>query len=297
MLELVIALLVVVVVAALLFRYVIQVVTVREFERGVRFRSGRLAGLLSPGTHVAVRPFSEIQVLDGRPTSVTVPRQEILTADGVAVKVTLLARYVVVDPVTAVTGDQAWLLALHATLQAGLRAVIAGRTVEEILATRGDLGPAVTALVASDVARIGIELLGVDVRDVMVPAELKRASVAIVAARRDAEAAVERARGETAALRSLANAGQLIDEHPGLLQLRAMQLAEADAAGRASDSTLTLGLDERPPRRRASAGGGAEEPPTNGSAGGAPSPSDEGEGPQAAASQHGRSTGRAGTGG
>jgi regulator of protease activity HflC (stomatin/prohibitin superfamily) len=244
-LELVVALLIVVVAAALLFRFVIEVVTIRDFQRGVRFRNGRLAGLLSTGTHVAVRPVSEIQVIDGRPTSVTVPRQEILTADGIPVKVTLAARYVVVDPVTAVTGDQSWLSALYATLQASLRAAVAGRTVDELLAARDDLGPAVAGLVASDLARIGVELLGVDVRDVMVPAELKRASVSIVAARLDAVAAVERARGESAALRSLANAGPVSEAEPGIVGVR-----PAQGAGGRSGRSMTLGLR----------GGDAEQP-------------------------------------
>ena len=281
MLELVAALLVAVVIAALLFRFVIDVVTVHDYQRGVRFRNGKLVGLLSTGTHVAVRPFSEIQLLDGRPTSVTVPRQEILTADGVAVKVTLVARYVVVDPVTAVTGDQSWLSALYASLQAGLRSVVAGRTVEELVAVRADLGPTVAGVVASDLARIGIELLGVDVRDVMVPAELKRASVAIVAARRDAEAAVERARGEGAALRSLANVGPLLDEHPGLVQLRAIQQAESRAG-----KSLTLGLGDsagKPAAGRAT----SRRPRGNGS--GSPAANGSGTDPEAPATRSGRS--------
>ncbi len=226
MLELVVALLVVVVAAALLFRFVIQVVVVRDYQRGVRFRNGRLSGLLSTGTHVAIRPFSEIQLIDGRPTAVTVPRQEILTADGVAVGVTLIARYVVVDPVTAVTGDQSWLEALEAALRVGLRAAVAGRTVDDVLAARGDLGAGIAGFVASDVARIGVELLGVDVRDVTVPGELQRASVGVLAARKDAEAALERAKGESAAIRSLADTAPLLDRHPGLLELRATHRAE-----------------------------------------------------------------------
>jgi regulator of protease activity HflC (stomatin/prohibitin superfamily) len=288
-LELLVALLAAVVVAALLFRFVIDVVTVHDYQRGVRFRNGKLVGLLSTGTHLAVRPFSEIQLLDGRPTSVTVPRQEILTADGVAVKVTLAARYVVVDPVTAVTGDQSWLSALYASLQAGLRSVVAGRSVDELVAVRADLGSTVAGLVASDLARIGIELLGVDVRDVMVPGELKRASVAIVAARRDAEAAVERARGEGAALRSLANVAPLLDEHPGLVELRAIQGAETR-----SGKSPTLGLGDaaggpeavRTASRRPR-GNGPGSPPANGS----------GTGPDAKATRTGssRPDGRSGT--
>src|SRR4051812_50217013 len=78
---------------------------------------------------------------------------------------------------------------------------------------------------------------GVDVRDIMVPTELKRAFAGIVAARREGEAALERARGETAALRSLANAGRLVEDNPGLLQLRILQ-----QLGASSGNTIMLGM-------------------------------------------------------
>jgi regulator of protease activity HflC (stomatin/prohibitin superfamily) len=165
-----------------------------------------------------------------------VPGQEILTADGVALKVSLTAHYVIADPVAAVNGDQDFLRALYVALQSGLRDAIAGRTADEILAARGDIGPTTGAAVASDLARIGVELLGVDVRDIMVPGELKRAFAGIVSARREGEAALERARGETAALRSLANAGRLVDDNPGLLQLRLLQQLEGS-----SGNTLVVG--------------------------------------------------------
>ena len=83
-----------------------------------------------------------------------------------------------------------------------------------------------------------------DVRDVMVPSELKRAYAGIVAARREGEAALERARGEQAALRALANAGRLLEENPGLLQLRVLQ-----QLGASSGNTIMLGIggpDGRP---------------------------------------------------
>jgi hypothetical protein len=86
---------------------------------------------------------------------------------------------------------------------------------------------------------IGIELLSVDVRDVMVPAELKRAYAAVVAARQEGAVSLERARGETAALRSLANAGRLLDDHPGLLSLRLVQ--ELGAHG---GNTVVLGVPD-----------------------------------------------------
>ncbi len=235
--EVVIVVLLVVLVAALVLRPLVSVVTVHDYQRGLRYHQGRFVGLVDPGTHVAIRPLTEVHVLDGRPTSITVPGQEILTADGVALKVSLTARYVVADPVAAITSDQNYVAALYTALHAGLREALAGRTADEILAARAELGPAVGGAVASELARLGLELLGVDVRDVMVPSEMKRAFAGIVAARREGEAALERARGETAALRGLANAGRMLDDNPGLLQLRILQ-----QLGASSGNTIMLGV-------------------------------------------------------
>jgi regulator of protease activity HflC (stomatin/prohibitin superfamily) len=234
--EVVIAVLLVVVIAVVLIRPLAAIVTIHDYERGIHYRAGRFVGLLDAGTHLAVKPWSEIRVMDIRPTILTVPGQEILTADGVALRVSLTARYVVADPVSAVSGDQSYVTALYSLLHGGLREAIAGRTADEILAARTELGPVVGGIVASELARIGVELLGVDVRDVMVPSELKRAFAGIVAARREGEAAVERARGETAALRALANAGRQLEDNPGLLQLRILHQLAAS-----SGNTVVLG--------------------------------------------------------
>lgn len=234
--EVVIAVLLVVVVAVLLIRPPVTLVTIHDYERGIHYRAGRFVGLLDAGTHLAVKPWSEIRVMDIRPTILTVPGQEILTADGVALRVSLTARYVIADPVAAVSGDQSYVTALYTLLHGGLREAIAGRTADELLAARTELGPVVGGIVASELARIGVELLGVDVRDVMVPSELKRAFAGIVAARREGEAAVERARGETAALRALANAGRQLEDNPGLLQLRILHQLAAS-----SGNTVVLG--------------------------------------------------------
>jgi regulator of protease activity HflC (stomatin/prohibitin superfamily) len=224
--EIVLVLLLVAIVVVALARPFVRFVTVYDYQRGLRYRMGRFSGLVESGPHVSFRGFNEVRV----------PGQEILTSDGVALKVSLTAHYVIADPVAAVTGDQEFLRALYIALQAGVRDAIAGRTADEILGARGEIGPATGAAVATDLARLGVELLGVDVRDVMVPGELKRAFAGIVAARREGEAALERARGETAALRSLANAGRLVDDNPGLLQLRLLQQLEGS-----SGNTVVMG--------------------------------------------------------
>lgn len=235
-----------VVVIALLVRPIVAIVTVHDYQRGLRYRRGRFSGLVDPGLHFVLRPFSEVFILDGRPTFVTLEGQEILTADVVPLKVSLAARYVVGDPVAAVTGEQSYALALRLELQLGLREALAGRTADQLLADRAAIGPAVLERTASRLARMGIELLSVEVRDLMVSGELKRAFAGVVTARKEGEAALERARGETASLRNLANAGRMVEDNPGLLQLRMLQqlgsspgssvvLTMPDGAGSAAD--------------------------------------------------------------
>jgi hypothetical protein len=231
--------LIVVILVLLIARPLLRVVTVHDYERGLRYRRGRFSGLVDPGTHITLAAFTELRVLDGRPTFVTIEGQEVLTVDGVPLKVSLAARYVVGDPVAAVTGDQSYGRALHLELQLGLREVLSARTVDDILKTRNQIGPAVLEHTASKLARIGIELLSVEVRDLMVPGDLKRVFAGVVAARKEGEAGLERVRGETAALRNLANAGRMVEDNPGLLQLRMLQ-----QLGGSSGNTVMLTMPD-----------------------------------------------------
>jgi len=217
----------------------VHVVTIHDYERGLRFSRGRLAGLVDPGMHITFGPLSEIRPLDVRPAMLPVEGQEVLTADGVAAKVSLVARYEVGDPVAALTRDAAWSRTLYLLLQLALRDAVTRRTLDETLAARRELGPEIREAAATRLAALGIELLEVEVRDVMVPGELKRAYASVLVARKEGEAALERARAETAALRSLANAGRTVSDNPGLLQLRILQ-----EIGGSSGNTVVFGAPE-----------------------------------------------------
>jgi regulator of protease activity HflC (stomatin/prohibitin superfamily) len=217
----------------------VRVVTIHDYERGLRFNRGRLAGLVDPGMHVTFGPLSEIRPLDVRPSMMPVEGQEVLTADGVAAKISLVARYEVGDPVAALTRDAAWSRTLYLLLQLALRDAVTRRTLDETLAARRELGPEIREAAAGRLAGLGVELLSVEVRDVMLPGELKRAYAAVLVARKDGEASLERARAETASLRSLANAGRTVADNPGLLQLRILQ-----EIGGSSGNTVVFGAPD-----------------------------------------------------
>ena len=222
-------------------RLFVVVTVVHDYERGLRFRNGRLAGLVDAGSHVAIRPFSELRVMDARPTFVPLDGQEILTADGVVAKISLVAGYVVADAVAAVTRDADFRRTLYFLLQLALRDAVSRRTLEEVLAGRRELGPEVREACTARLGELGVELLEVEVRDVMLPSELKRAYAGVVAARKDGQVALERARAETAVLRSMANTGRMLEDSPGLLQLRILQ-----QLGESSGSTVVYGAPEPP---------------------------------------------------
>jgi regulator of protease activity HflC (stomatin/prohibitin superfamily) len=222
-------------------RILVRFTVVHDYERGLRYRSGRLAGLVDAGTYLGIRGFSEVQVLDVRPTFVVVEGQEVLTSDGVAAKVSLAARYMVADAAAAITRDADFRRTLYLSLQLALRDAIARRTLDEALADRRAMGPEIREACAGPMAAIGVELLDVDVRDVMLPGDLKRAFAGVVAARKEGEAALERSRTEIASLRSLANAGRMLDDNPGLLQLRILQ-----ELGQSSGNTVVFGAPETP---------------------------------------------------
>jgi regulator of protease activity HflC (stomatin/prohibitin superfamily) len=214
------------------------VAIVHDYERGLHFVRGKFVGLTDTGITYYFKPATEIRILDVRPRSMTIEGQEVLTSDRVALKISLVARYAIGDPAAFVMSDDDAARTMYLDIQLGLREVVADRTVDEILAARSTIGPEVLAAVAPQVVSIGIELLAVEVRDVMVPSDLKRAFAAVVAARHEGAAALERARGETAALRSLANAGRMVGENPGLLSLRVVQEV---AAG--TGNTIMFSMD------------------------------------------------------
>jgi len=111
--------------------------------------------------------------------------------------------------------------------------------VEMLLTRRATLAPQLLALVQPEAAKLGVNVHSVEVKDVMFPAELKRAFADVLKAKQEGQAALERARGENAALRSLANAARVLDGNPALMNLRLMQsLTAAQNAG----NTLVLGM-------------------------------------------------------
>lgn len=202
-------------------------VTVFDYERVVHYRRGRLLGLVSPGRHWLFGNGNHVVRVDLRPRVLTMPLQEVLTSDGVSVKVSLAASWRVEDPIAFVQASESALAALYLQLQLALRAPIASAAAGELVSGRAAIGDEVLHAARENVSTYGIVLEQVAIRDLAFPGELRTLFAEVVRARQESLAALERARGEGAALRSLANTAQLLEAHPALLHLRALQAAES----------------------------------------------------------------------
>jgi regulator of protease activity HflC (stomatin/prohibitin superfamily) len=212
---------------------------VPEGYAGLLYHKGKFVQVLGAGRHIRWGRYFTLDAQDVRKTSLLVAGQEVLTADNVGLKLSLLVTYQVTDPVKAAHETQHWQGDLHNAAQLALRAVMGGIAVEALLNQRLEIGAQLLARVQPDAAKIGINVQAVEVKDVMFPAELKRAFADVLKAKQEGQAALERARGESASLRNLANAARVLEGNPALMNLRLMQsLTAAQNAG----STLVVGM-------------------------------------------------------
>jgi len=197
-------------------------VTVQAWEQGLLFRHGALVRTLDPGGYRFWTSGYSLRPVDLRPWIVSVPAQEVSTSDGVSVKVTAAGQARVADAATSVTGTQDASGALYLAVQIAMRDVVGRHTVDELVATRTEIGQELLASLRG-IDELGLVVDRLELKDIVLPGELKRAQASVLIARAEGLAALEHARGETAALRSLANAARLTADNPALYQLRLLQ--------------------------------------------------------------------------
>lgn len=237
MLEHIVLGIIVVIVAYIAWTCAVSRVTVLEYQRGLRYVNGRYVGLLGPGRHTLYRPRTKVTMVDVRPTAVCVQGQEVLSADGLSVRASLAVSYRIADPDTAINKVQDYGGHFYYSLQIALRELIGRSTLEELLQGREQASGVLDGLARPAAEELGLELVSVNIRDITLPGELKKAFAQVVKARQEALASLERARGETAALRNLANAARMVERNPGMLPIRMIH-----AIGQSTGNTYVVGL-------------------------------------------------------
>ena len=220
-----------------------QTVTIWDYQVGLHFRHGQRIGELDAGRHRLWGEGHQVIVFDTRVSELVVASQELITADSATLKATAVAQWRIADAAKFHDAAEDTAQALYTQVQLAMRQVIGALDLDAVLESRTDFGAAISELVRDDAAELGIDLQRADVRDLMLGGDLKGVYAGVLTARKEAQAKQEKARGEAAALRTLANAARAFENNPELFRLRYLEtLKEASTSGYGNQ--LVIGVPE-----------------------------------------------------
>ncbi len=202
--------------------------TVDEGKVGLWSFENKLRETLMPGAYAfwLYAGASRVEQVDIRTQTLDVNGQEVLSKDKATLRVNVSARYRVVDPVKATTTVKDAAAHLYLLVQFAIRETMGKRTLEEILADKVPLDPAVSGSIRSTMEAYGVMVEDLGVKDIILPGDLREIMNRVVEAEKVAQANLIRRREETAATRSLLNTARLMDENPTLVRLKELETLE-----------------------------------------------------------------------
>jgi regulator of protease activity HflC (stomatin/prohibitin superfamily) len=215
------------------------VITIMAYEAGVRFHKGVYEAVLGPGRYFTWPAPVTITRVDLRQFTATVAGQEMLSADQMPLRLSAIAAYRVVDPKAYLSVASAPASRVYEEVQVSLRRRVAAHKLDDLMANRALLDGGLVEDVQPAVAPLGVKVETIAVRDINLVGASKQAFADLWKAQKEGLAALERARGEQAALRALANAARMLKGNPELMNLRLLQ-ALAGGPGRTAP-TVVLG--------------------------------------------------------
>lgn len=195
----------------------------REYERGVLFRLGRLIALKGPGLRFLIPIVDQMVRVDLRTVTLNVPPQEVITRDNVTVRVNAVAYFRVMDPDKAITEVENYLIATSQISQTTLRSVLGKAELDSLLTERERLNSELQTIIDEQTEPWGIKVSTVEVKDVELPQDMQRAIALQAQAERERRAKIIGSEGEFQAAQKLADAADIISQNPATLQLRYLQ--------------------------------------------------------------------------
>jgi regulator of protease activity HflC (stomatin/prohibitin superfamily) len=237
------ALLITIIVFVALILVVFGVRIVKQYERGVVLRFGRLVGARSPGFNVILPLIDRMTKVSLRIVTTVLEPQEVITKDNVTIKVDAVLYFMIIDPVKAVINVENF---REATIQLALttmRSVLGQSDLDELLAHRDQINLRLRQIIDEQTETPwGVRVTLVEVKDVLLPEAMQRAMARQAEAEREKRAKLIHAEGEKAAAGTLADAAQIIQSQPAALQLRYLQTL-VEIAGEKNSTIIPLTVD------------------------------------------------------
>jgi regulator of protease activity HflC (stomatin/prohibitin superfamily) len=215
----------------------------REYERGVVFRLGRLMEQRGPGLQLLIPSIDKMVRVSLRTVTLTVPPQEIITRDNIPARVTAVAYYRVIDPARAVTEVENFKAATLQIAQTSLRSVLGVADLDTLLSDREHLNDSLQAVIDSQTEPWGIKVTSVEIKDVEIPERMQHAIARQAEAERERRAKIINAEGEFQAAAKLGQAADVIGRNPVTLQLRYLQTLREIGATQNSTVVFPMPID------------------------------------------------------
>ncbi len=227
----------------LLFFLASAIRVLKEYERGVIFRLGRVIGAKGPGLIILIPVVDKMVKVSLRLIAMDVDPQDVITRDNVTLKVNAVVYFRVMVPVNAVIEVENYMYATSQLAQTTLRSVCGQAELDELLSEREKINTQLQEILDTQTDPWGIKVSTVEVKHIDLPQEMQRAMAKQAEAERERRAKVINAEGEFQAAGRLAEAATIIQEHPMALQLRYLQTVQEIAAESNSTTVFPIPID------------------------------------------------------
>lgn len=215
----------------------------REYERAVIFRLGRMVAPRGPGITYVIPLIEKMLRIDMRTVTLDVPPQDVITRDNVSVKINAVLYFRVVDPTRAIREVEHYLFATSQLAQVTLRSVCGQAQLDEILAEREKINERLQEILDADTEPWGIKVVSVSLKDIDLPQEMRRAMAKQAEAERERRSKVIHAEGEFQASQKLADAAEVIAKQPAAMHLRFLQSLVQVASEKNETIVLPIPID------------------------------------------------------
>jgi regulator of protease activity HflC (stomatin/prohibitin superfamily) len=215
----------------------------REYERGVIFRLGKLLTAKGPGLIVLIPIVDRMVKMDLRVVTIDVSKQEIMTRDNVPATVDAVVYFRVIDPIAAVVKVENFWKATSLVSQTTLRSVLGQAELDDLLAHRDKINQTLQEIIDRQTDPWGIKVTSVEIKDVSLPEGMKRAMAKQAEAERERRAKIVNAEGEFQAAEKMVQAASMISKEPIALQLRFLQTMREIASEHSTTTFLPIPID------------------------------------------------------
>lgn len=221
------------------FILLISIKQINQYERGVMFTMGRFSGLKNPGWRIVIPIFQKLNKIDIRTKAVDVPDQEAITKDNIPVRINAVIYYRVANAEKAVLEVENYFWAMSQMAQTTMRNAVGETTLDHLLQKRDEISTSIRKVIDAASDPWGIKVESVELKDIVIPEDLKRTISKEAEAEREKRAVIIKAEGDKIAATNLSEAAKKLNESPGGMHLRTLQ-AINDLSSDQSNTTVWM---------------------------------------------------------